>query len=323
MKAIVVQQHGDPSQLQLQDLPKPEPKSGEVLIKVAESGVNFIDTYHRSGLYKLPTPFTIGQEGSGTVEAVGDDVTNLKVGDRVAWSGNQGSYAEYLVAPAVKVVKLPDGTTFEYGAAAMLQGMTAHYLTHSTFPLKQGDVALIHAAAGGVGLLLVQMAKMRGATVIGTTSTAEKAEKAKAAGADHVILYTEKDFTAESRALTNGKGVHVVYDGVGKSTFAQSIDSLRPRGMMVCFGNASGPVDPVNPLLLSQKGSLFLTRPTLAFYQLTPEELNWRAADVLGWIASGQLHIHIGKTYPLADARLAHQDLESRRTTGKLLLTHS
>jgi NADPH2:quinone reductase len=292
-----------------------------VLVKIAAAGVNFIDIYFRSGLYKADLPMGLGMEGAGVVESVGEGVDTFEPGDRVAYAMTRGSYAEYAVVPAATVVKIPEAIDFSSAAAAMLQGMTAHYLTHSTFPLQPEQTCLIHAAAGGVGLLLVQMAKMRGARVIGTTSTAAKAKKAREAGADEMILYTEQDFTAEVRRLTGGEGVHVVYDSVGAATFHGSIDCLRPRGMMVTFGNASGPVPAIEPLLLSQKGSLFLTRPTLANYNLTRADLEWRAGDVLGWTASGALKLHIEKTYPLADAAQAQIDLASRKTTGKLLLT--
>jgi NADPH2:quinone reductase len=258
----------------------------------------------------------LGSEGAGTVEAVGPDVTNVRVGERVAYAMARGSYAEYAVVPAWQLVKIPDLLDFQKAAAAMLQGMTAHYLTHSTYPLKSGDSCLIHAAAGGTGRLLVQMAKMRGARVTGTVGDEEKARQAKEAGADEVIIYTKEDFVAKVKGTMN-----VVYDSVGKSTFNQSLDCLRPRGMMVSFGNASGPVPDFAPLILSQKGSLFLTRPSLAHYSSTPEELAWRANDVLNWISQGKLKLHIHKVYPLADAAQAHRDLEGRKTTGKLLLT--
>lgn len=320
MKAIVVHQHGGPEVLQYDDAPVPSPGGGQVLIRIAASGVNFIDTYHRTGLYPAEAPFTPGMEAAGVIEKLGPDVSGLTTGDRVAYAMSRGSYAEYAVVPAWQVVKIPDGVDFDAAAAAMLQGMTAHYLTHSTFPLKPGDTALIHAAAGGTGLLLVQMAKMRGARVIGTTSTPEKAACAKKAGADEVVLYTEKDFQAEARRLTDGRGVDVVYDSVGAATWDKSLDSLRPRGMMVTFGNAGGPVPEMKPLLLSQKGSLFLTRPTLFHYCANRDEVLARAGDVLNWIAGGKLAIEIFKTYPLAEAAQAHADLEGRKTAGKLLL---
>ena len=314
MKAVFVETFGGPENLKYADLPKPNPGPGQAVVKIAASGVNFIDIYFRTGLYKADAPVVLGNEGAGTVESVSPDVTDVKVGDRVAYAMTRGSYAEYAAVPAWQLVKLPDTVDFSTGAAAMLQGMTAHYLTHSTYSLRSGQSCLIHAAAGGVGLLLVQMAKMLGARVVATVGTHDKAALAKAAGADEVIVYTEEDFAPKAQ------GMHVVYDSVGKSTFFKSIDCLRPRGMMVTFGNASGPAPDVAPLLLTQKGSLFLTRPSLAAYTSTAEELRWRASDVLGWIAEGKLKLHIHKRYPLAQAALAHQDLEGRKTTGKLLL---
>jgi NADPH2:quinone reductase len=271
-------------------------------------------------LYKAELPFTPGNEGSGTVEAVGPDVTEVKPGDRVAYAMHRGSYAEYAVVPSAVLVKLPDHVDFHQGAAVMLQGMTAHYLTHSSYPLKKGDTCLIHAAAGGAGRLAVQMAKMLGATVYGTAGTDEKAAIARSAGADEVIVYTRQDFVAEVKALTGGKGLDVVYDSVGQSTFLKGLDIIRPRGMMVLFGQSSGAVSPFDPSLLNQKGSLFLTRPSLAHHCATRDELLWRAGDVLGWIASGKLELRIDKTYALGDAPQAHRDLEGRKTAGKLLL---
>jgi NADPH2:quinone reductase len=320
MKAILVHQHGGPEQLKYEETPAPAPGAGQALVKIAVSGVNFIDTYHRTGLYKVDPPFIPGMEAAGTVEAIGPDVTEVTVGDRVAYAMSRGSYAEYALVPSAQLVKLPEGVDFQKAAAAMLQGMTAHYLTHSTFPLKEGDTALIHAAAGGTGLLLVQMAKMRGARVIGTASTEEKAARARQAGADEMVLYTKQDFQTEARRFTDSRGVDVVYDSVGASAFVKSLDCLRPRGMMVTFGNASGPVPEIKPLLLSQKGSLFLTRPTLKDHCATREDLLWRAGDVLSWIASGKLALHIHRAYPLSDAPQAHRDLEGRATSGKLLL---
>lgn len=314
MKAVFVEQFGGPEKLKYADLPKPEPGPGQALVKIAATGVNFIDVYFRIGLYPAAPPVVLGNEGAGTVEAVGPDVTNLAPGDRVAYAMARGSYAEYAVVPAWQLVKLPPSLDFQTAAAAMLQGMTAHYLTHSTYPLKAGDSCLIHAAAGGTGRLLVQMAKMRGAKVFATAGTDEKAKDAKSLGADEVIVYTKEDFVAKA------KGVNVVYDSVGKATFMQSLDCLRPRGMMVTFGNASGPVPEFAPLILSQKGSLFLTRPTLASYSSTPEELGWRAGDVLNWVTQGKLKLHIYKAYKLADAAQAHRDLEGRKSSGKLLL---
>jgi NADPH2:quinone reductase len=262
----------------------------------------------------------LGNEGAGAVEAVGPEVTEVKVGDRVAWAMQRGSYAEYAVVPAAILVKIPDGLDFQTAAAAMLQGMTAHYLTNSTYPLKSGEACLVHAAAGGTGSLIVQMAKMRGARVFGTVSTGEKAKIARQAGADETILYTSQDFEAEVKRLTGGRGVDAVYDSVGQSTFEKSLNSLRPRGVLALFGQSSGPVPPFDPNILNGKGSLFLTRPSLAHYLLTREELLWRAGDVLGWIAAGKLKLRIERTYPLADAAAAHRDLEGRRTAGKLLL---
>ena len=314
MKAVFVEQPGGVENLKYADIPKPSPGPGQALVKIAASGVNYIDIYFRKGVYPAPPPIVLGSEGAGTVEAVAPDVKNVAVGDRVAYAMARGSYAEHAIVPAWQLVKIPASVDFETAAAAMLQGMTAHYLTHSTYPLKPGDSCLIHAAAGGTGRLIVQMAKMLGAHVIGTVGDEEKAKQAKAAGADEVIIYTKEDFSAKA------KGMHVVYDSVGQSTFMKSLDCLRPRGMMVSFGNASGPVENFAPLILSQKGSLFLTRPTLASYSATPEELDWRANDVLNWIGQGKLKLHIYKVYPLSDAAEAHRDLEGRKTTGKLLL---
>ena len=314
MKAVFVEQPGGVENLKFADLPKPSPGPGEALVKIAASGVNYIDIYFRKGVYPATPPIVLGSEGAGTVESVGPEVKNVAVGDRVAYAMARGSYAEYAVVPAWQLVKIPSAVDFDTAAAAMLQGMTAHYLTHSTYPLKPGDSCLVHAAAGGTGSLIVQMAKMLGARVIGTVGDEEKARQAKAAGADEVVIYTKDDFT------TKAKGMHVVYDSVGQSTFMQSLDCLRPRGMMVSFGNSSGPVANFAPLILSQKGSLFLTRPTLASYTATPDELDWRANDVLNWIGQGKLKLHIHKTYPLAEAAQAHRDLEGRKTTGKLLL---
>jgi NADPH2:quinone reductase len=314
MKAVFVEQFGGIENLKYGDIPKPAPGPGQALVKIAASGVNYIDIYFRMGIYKAPLPVVLGMEGAGTVEALGPDVTGLAVGDRVAYAMARGSHAEYATVPAWQLVKIPPAVDFQTAAAAMLQGMTAHYLTHSTYPLKPGDSCLIHAAAGGTGLLLVQMAKMRGARVIGTVGNEEKSKLAREAGADEVILYSKEDFTAKA------KGMNVVYDSVGKSTFMQSLDCLRPRGMMVSFGNASGPVAEFSPLILSQKGSLFLTRPTLNNYAGNAEELGSRAGDVLNWISQGKLKVRIYKIYPLADAAQAQRDLESRKTTGKLLL---
>lgn len=320
MKAIVVHECGGPEQMRFEDAPMPSVGAGQARVKLSFSGVNFIDIYFRMGLYKADLPMIVGQEACGVVESLGEGVTEVAVGDRVAYAGPRGSYAEYAVVPAWQLVKVPAGVTDALAAAAMLQGMTAHYLTHSTFPLQQGQTCLVHAAAGGAGQCLVQMAKRRGARVIATVGTEAKAELAREAGADEVILYDQVDFAAETRRLTAGKGVDVVYDSVGASTFVKSIDSLKPRGMMVTFGNASGPVPAVEPLLLSTKGSLFLTRPTLAHHVATREELLWRAGDVLSWIANGDLRLRVHKTYALSEAREAQEDLASRKTTGKLLL---
>jgi len=320
MKAIVVRQYGGPEQLELTDVEIPTVGAGEALVEVHAAGVNYIDTYHRTGLYPADPPFTPGMEGAGVVVAIGAGVTEVGVGDRVAWAMTRGSYAQCAIVPAWRLIRLPDAVSFDLAAAAMLQGMTAHYLTHSTYPLQLGHTALVHAAAGGTGLLLVQMAKRRGARVFGTTSTAEKAVLAREAGCDEVILYTQADFAEEVKRLTGGRGVDVVYDSVGAATFEKSLDSLRPRGMMVSFGNSSGAVPPFSPLMLSQKGSLFLTRPTLAHYVATREEMLERASDVLHWVASGRLSVRIHKVYPLAEAAQAHRDLEARKTTGKLLL---
>jgi NADPH2:quinone reductase len=320
MKAIRVHEPGGPERLALENLPVPQPKQGEVLIKVSAAGVNFIDIYHRTGLYKLPLPFTPGQEAAGVVEAVGQGVDVVKPGDRVTYCGPPGSYAEFAAVPAAAVLPVPPGLDLNLAAASMLQGMTAHYLTHSTYALKQGDTCLVHAAAGGTGLLITQMAKMLGARVIGTTSTGAKAQAARQAGADDMILYTEQDFEAEVKRLTGGRGVDVVYDSVGKTTWEKSLNCLRPRGVMVTFGNASGPVDPIQPLVLSAKGSIYLTRPKLGDYINSPDELQWRAGDVLNWVASGRLQVKIDRTYKLEDAGKAHEDLASRKTSGKLLL---
>ena len=320
MKAIQVQKTGGPEVLTLADIPVPKPKPNEALIKIGASGVNFIDTYLREGRYPAPLPFVDGQEAAGTVTEVGSDVKNVKVGDRVAYTNILGSYAEYAVAPADRLVHIPGQLDFKQAAAAMLQGMTAHYLVYGSYPLKKGETALIHAAAGGVGLLLVQMAKAIGARVIGTAGSDEKCELAKQAGADEAINYSTADFETETKRLTDGKGVHVVYDGVGKATFDKDLNVLRPRGYLVLFGGASGAVPPFDPIKLSVKGSLFLTRPTLITYVATREELEQRAGDVLGWICEGKLKLRIEHVYKLEDAQQAHRDLESRKTTGKLLL---
>lgn len=320
MQAIQVSTVGGPEVLTLTDLPVPSPKPNEALVEIKASGVNFIDVYFREGRYPTQLPFVNGQEAAGVVVQTGNEVTNVQRGDRVAYTSTLGSYAQYAAVPDSRLVKIPDGLDFEQAAAAMLQGMTAHYLLYSTYPLKKDETALIHAAAGGVGQLLVQMAKRIGARVIGTAGTQEKAQLARDAGADECIVYTEADFETETRRLTDGKGVEVVYDGVGAATFDKDLNVLRPRGYLVLFGGASGAVPPFDLIKLSQKGSLFITRPTLAHYTATREELEWRAGDVLQWIASGELKLSIHKTYPLAGAADAHRDLEGRKTTGKLLL---
>jgi NADPH2:quinone reductase len=321
MKCIQVKVPGGPENMQLVDAPTPTPGPQQALVKIAASGVNFIDVYFRTGLYKADPPVALGSEAAGTVEAVGPGVTEVAPGDRVAYAMARGSYAEYAVVPSWQLVKIPGHVDFTVAAAAMLQGMTAHYLTHSTFPLKRGDTCLVQAAAGGTGGLIVQMAKMLGARVFGTVSTDAKAQIAREHGADETILYTQQDFEAETRRLTGGRGVDVVYDSVGRTTFDKSLGSLRPRGTMALFGQSSGPVPPFDPAILNAKGSLFLTRPSLAHHLLTREELLWRAGDVLGWIDAGKLKLRIDSTYPLAEAAAAHRALEGRHTTGKLLLT--
>jgi len=315
-----VQQTGGPEAMQWVELPTPQPKADEAVVKLAASGVNFVDVYYREGRYKAALPFVPGQEGAGEVTAVGGEVKSVKVGDHVAWTGLLGSYAEYAAVAADRLVPVPQGVSDREAAAAMLQGMTAHYLSHDTYPLQRGETALVHAAAGGVGLLLVQMAHNIGARVIGTVSTEEKAKLARQAGADEIILYTQADFEAETKRLTGGKGVDVVYDSVGKTTFDKSLNVLRPRGFMVLYGGSSGAVPPFDLVALSQKGSLYITRPTLAHYTATREELVARSGAVFGMMASGKLKLRIEHTYPLAEARRAHQDLEGRKTTGKLLL---
>jgi len=321
MKAIRVHQLGGPEVLQLEEIPDPRPGPGEAVVRVEAAGVNFIDVYHRTGLYKVASlPFTLGQEGAGTVESVGTGVEEVAAGDRVAWTVVQGAYAEKALVPVAKLVPLPAGVSARQGAAAMLQGMTAHYLACSTYPLKAGDTCLVHAAAGGVGLLLCQIAKLRGARVLGTTSSEEKAALAREAGADEVILYTEKDFAVEVKRLTGGKGVEVIYDSVGKTTFEPGFDCLVPRGMMVTFGQSSGKIPPFDPAILNVKGSLFLTRPSLGHYIATREELLARAGDVLGWVREGKLQLRTEHDFPLAEAADAQRALEGRKTTGKVLL---
>jgi len=320
MKAILVHKHGGPEVLTLEDIPAPAPQAGEARIKIEATGVNFIDIYHRTGLYPLKTPFMLGMEGAGVVDAVGGNVTAVKKGDRVAYAMVLGSYAEYAIVPAAQLVPLPADLDSQTAAALMLQGMTAHYLTHSTYPLKQGETALVHAAAGGVGLLLVQLAKMRGARVIGTGSTDAKAQLAKQAGAGEMVLYTQTDFLTAVKKFTGGQGVHVVYDSVGATTFEKSLDCLRPRGYLVLFGQSSGPVAPFDPGKLAAKGSLFLTRPSLAHYTLDRAELLQRAGDLFNWTASGKLRIRVDKVLPLSQAVEAHRLLEGRKTTGKIIL---
>jgi NADPH2:quinone reductase len=320
MKAIQVKQPGGPEAMELVDLSVPQPKANEAVVKLSASGVNFIDVYVREGRYKAIPPFVLGQEGAGVVNAVGTDVTSVKNGDRVAWTSILGSYAEYAAVPADRLVPIPDGVTDQQAAAAMLQGMTAHYLSHDTYPLTRGETALVHAAAGGVGLLLVQMAHNIGARVIATVSTEEKAKLAREAGADENILYTKSDFEGETKRMTGGKGVDVVYDSVGKTTFEKGLNILRPRGMMALFGGSSGAVPPFDLMVLAQKGSLYVTRPTLVAYIATRDELVARSGAVFAMIAAGKLQLRIEHIYPLAKVQQAHRDLEARKTTGKLLL---
>jgi NADPH2:quinone reductase len=320
MRAIRVPQYGGPEAMRLDDLPTPEPGPGQALIRMEASGVNFIDVYQRSGLYKGALPVPLGLEGAGVVEKVGAGVSTVGAGERVAWTGVPGSYATHNLVPADRLVTLPAGLDARAGAAAMLQGMTAHYLAYATYRLGPGDTCLVHAAAGGVGLLLCQMARRAGARVIGTVSTEEKARLAREAGAHEVVLYTKQDFEAEVKRLTDGKGLQVVYDSVGKDTFEKSLNCLAPRGYLVLYGQSSGPVGPLDPQVLNAKGSLFLTRPSLNHHILTREELLQRAGDVLGWIQKGQLTLRIGATFPLAEAAEAHRQLEGRKTTGKVLL---
>jgi len=320
MKAIVIKKHGGPEVMDYQDVEKPVPKPGEALVKLAAIGINYIDVYHRTGLYPLPLPAVIGTEGAGRVDAVGPGVSEFAVGDEVAYAMKPGAYAEYAIVPAAQLVKLRAGIDSKQGAAAMLQGMTAHYLTATTYPLKKGDAALVHAAAGGVGLLLIQMAKRVGARVFGTVSTEAKAQLAREAGADEVIFYSKEDFEQEVKRLTNGRGVQVVYDSVGKDTFLKSLNCLAPRGMLALFGQSSGPVSAFDASLLAKGGSLFLTRPSLANYTATREELSWRAGEVLSWVKNGTLRLRISGTFALKDAAEAHRQLEGRKTTGKILL---
>lgn len=320
MKAIRIARTGGPEVLVVEDVETPAPGRGEVRVRVHYSGVNFIDTYQRTGLYPVSLPFTPGSEAAGEVDAAGADVTDFRPGDRVAYASEPGTYAEFSIVRASRLVAVPAEVALETAAAVMLQGMTAHYLACDTFPLAPEHCALVHAAAGGVGLLLVQVARLRGARVIGTTSTRQKAELARAAGADEVVLYTEESFVERARAATGGRGVDVVYDSVGATTFHDSLRALRPRGMLVSFGQSSGAVPPIEPLLLSRLGSLFLTRPMLAHYTAERPELLRRAGDVLGWVRDGRLDVRIDRVLPLADAAAAHRLLESRATSGKLLL---
>ena len=320
MQAVRLHTLGGPEALVVERVPVPDPGPGEALVRVEAAGINFVDVYKRAGLYQVPLPATLGEEGAGTVVAVGAGVTDVRAGDRVAWASVIGAYAEYAIVPAARLVALPRSVTAPQGAAVMLQGMTAHYLATSTYPLHEGDYCLVHAAAGGTGLLLVQIAKRRGAFVIGTAGSDQKADLARSAGANEVIVYTRQDFGAEVRRITAGRGVQVIYDSVGKSTFLAGLDALAPRGMMVLFGQSSGPVAPLDPQLLNRKGSLFLTRPTLAHYIAGREELLRRAGELFAWIAVGELTVRVGAEYPLAEAAAAHRALEGRQTTGKVLL---
>jgi NADPH2:quinone reductase len=320
MKAIRIHAPGGPEVMRLDDAPEPTPKAGEAVVKVDAAGLNYIDVYFRSGLYKAEYPLTLGLEAGGTVTAVGANVSEVKVGDKVAYTGVPGAYAEYAAVPAARLVVLPTGVSTRQGASAMLQGITAHYLATSTYPLKKGDTCLVHAAAGGVGLLLCQMARMRGARVLGTVSTDEKAKLAREAGADETIIYTRQDFEAEVKRLTDGKGVQVVYDAVGKTTWDKSLNSLAPRGLIALYGQSSGPIGQIDPQILNAKGSLFLTRPSLNHHIASREELQSRAGEVLGWIASGKLKMRMEFEFPLKDAAQAHRALEGRQTTGKVLL---
>ena len=320
MKAVRVHTPGGPDVLKYEDVPEPQPKAGEAIVRIDAAGLNYVDVYYRSGLYKAELPMTLGLEAGGTVTAVGPNVTEVKVGDKVAYTGVAGAYAQFAAVPAQRLVVLPASVSTRQGAAAMLQGMTAHYLACSTYPLKKGDTCLVHAAAGGVGLLLCQIAKMRGARVIGTVSTEAKAKLAREAGADEVILYTTQDFEAEGKRLTSGRGVQVVYDSVGKTTFEKGLSCLAPRGLMALYGQSSGPIGTFDPQVLNQKGSLFLTRPSLVHHVATREELLQRAGEVLGWIRDGKLRLRTEFEFPLKDAAEAHRALEGRKTTGKVLL---
>lgn len=320
MKAIRVHQNGGPETLTYEDVPVPEPGVGEARVKIEAIGLNFVDVYRRKGIYKVNLPLIPGEEAAGIVDAVGPDVTEVQVGQRVAYAQSSGAYAEYAVVPARTLVPVPDGISAQQAAAVLLQGMTAHYLCYSTYPLRAGETALIHAAAGGVGLLLVQMAHGLGARIIATVSTEEKAQLAREAGADEVILYTQTDFEAETKRLTNNQGVHVVYDSVGRDTFDKSLNCLRPRGMLVLYGASSGPVPPVDPQILNQKGSLYLTRPGLGAYVADRTELMQRAGDLFQWMQAGDLDVRIDTTFPLAQAADAHRYIEGRQTKGKVLI---
>ena len=320
MKAVRVHTPGGPEALRYEDAPEPTLKAGEALLKIDAAGLNYIDVYFRTGTYKADLPVTLGMEGGGTVVAVAQGVKDVKVGDKVAYSGVRGAYAEQAAVPADRLVKMPKGVSTKQGAAAMLQGMTAHYLACSTYNLRKGDTALVHAAAGGVGLLLCQIAKMRGARVIGTVSTEEKAKLARDAGADEVINYARQDFEAEVKRITGGKGVQVVYDGVGKTTWDKSLNSLAPRGLIALYGQSSGPIGQIDPQILNAKGSVYLARPSLGHYTSTREDLQWRAGEVLGWIRDGKLRLRTEFEYPMKDAAEAHRALEGRKTTGKVLL---
>lgn len=320
MKAIRVNKFGGSDVLSYEDMSMPEPKENEARVKIEVAGVNYIDIYQRTGLYPNEVPFTPGMEAAGVVDAVGGNVSEVSKGDRIAYAMNIGSYAEYVIVPAWKLVKIPDDIDIKTACASMLQGMTAHYLTHSTFKIKKNNTILLHAATGGVGLLLTQIAKKLGARVIGTVSTEEKAKLAKEAGADEIILYTKEDFEVEVKKLTNNNGVDVVYDSVGKTTFLKSLNCLKPRGLLVSFGQSSGAIPEFNTRILSEKGSLFLTRPTLANYATNNEDIMQRTNDLFQWINSGELKIRIHKTFPLSEAKEAHKELESRKTMGKLLL---
>jgi len=320
MKAVQIHEFGDAGRMKAADVPAPDPGAGQARVRLGAAGLNFIDIYQRKGLYPVPLPYTLGLEGAGAVEALGPETEGLREGDRVAFAMAPGAYAAAAVVPAWQLVPVPAGLTLEAAAAVMLQGMTAHYLTHSTYALRPGDTALVHAAAGGVGLLLIQLAKKRGARVVGTVSTEEKAELARKAGADHVVRYTEENFSAETARFTDGAGVEVVYDSVGADTFEQSLNCLKPRGMLALYGQASGPVGPFDPQILHQKGSLFLTRPSLAHYALNREELLQRSGDLFGWMERGELQGRVDRTFPLEEAAEAHKYMEARRTKGKVLL---